>query len=237
MDNVLSSKIKEDVITNANNKVNALLKEGHKNSSLFCLFEDSTLLVENMILFIKTTQDILKSKGYRVNPKAKESVCAFYNFMKVQENSQGAFKFTLACSLDGIPAIFLSFYSHENPNISTCGNYEQPDNTIRVPLIFGCDSVFERSNLNKSPMTTFGITRSNLNKVRTRRTGRTENFNEPRDPNNVKQETKRHSRERHRNDSELDFSDIPDNISHESTIVDSIATRRYPRDGAFNRYG
>lgn len=240
MDYILSSASNQKVVEVATARINALIVNGEKESSVFCFGEDKHVILNNLRTMIRTMSSVLSEQDYRVNHAAYDQVKKHY-LQKLSErvgplsgktlrNCPALFdvlKVTVACALDGIPAIYLSYYPEPNPNISVCGLYEQPEFTIRVPLIFGSTSIYNETNKNRSAMISFGISVQNLKRARTRmRSIDLPNVNKqpprPQGAKHVEQPNAQPSGNRSESESEEVLGSIPNNISHETTIVDTL---------------
>lgn len=246
MNYVFSSSNNQKVIDTATTRINALLAgTGEKDSAVFCFGEDKHLILKNMRTYVRTVTDVLGENDYRVNHSAFDQIRRVY-LQKLSERIGplsdktyqncpalfDVFKFTVACSLDGIPAIFLSYYPNPNPNVSVCGLYEQPEFTLRVPLIYGSTSIYQH-NQNKSAMIAFGISVQNLKRIRTRMRGielpkGKQSSAKPEVTINDQQPPTQCSGEQSTGDYEEASGAVPSHISHEATIVDSIRARTIP---------
>ena len=245
MDHLLSWASHKSLTVSATECINALMKDGTKESFVFCFGEDKREVLKALKALVRTMTDVLGEHDYRVNHAAFDHVKK--NYLQRLSERVGSlsdktlnncpalfdvFKITMACSLDGIPAIFISYYPQGNPNVSVCGQYEQPEFTLRVPLIFGSTSIYNESNKNRSPMISFGISCQNLKKVRARlkTTGLPLTDKSPKLEASQydKQPTAQSGGESSDSEYEETFGGIPDNISHERTIVDTLRAGTFP---------
>lgn len=246
MNYVFSSATNQKVIDTATTRINTLLTgTGEKDSAVFCFGEDKHLILKNMRTYVRTITDVLGENDYRVNHSAFDQIRKLY-LQKLSERIGpladktfqncpalfDVFKFTVACSLDGIPAIFLSYYPNPNPNVSVCGQFEQPEFTLRVPLIYGSTSIY-KPNQNKSAMIAFGISVQNLRKIRTRMRGlelpkANKSSPKPGATINDQQPPAQYSGDQPPCDYEEASGAVPAHISHETTIVDTLRARSVP---------
>lgn len=242
MNNILTGDNKEEIIRVSQTRTLLLLEKGAKESTVFCLGHNKHRILLNINLYIQTSLNILKEKNYRVNSEAYDIIRKVYLQRlservgsldgKTLDNCPGlsdVVKFTLACSMDGIPAIFLSIFPNPNLNTSDCGKFEQPESTIRVPLIHGCDSIFIPPRRNYCPFGMYGVSRENLKIVRESLRNVFGNDTPlkmiTRDKNN-EFTPQRQGREKPRIEYFQEDCEIPKHVSHESTIVDTIRAVR-----------
>lgn len=255
MDELLRSKDLEQIANASKERIEGVIMDGCKNSTVFCLGEEKQSIVTNLKVFIDSALAVLSQNNHRINTQAFEHVLRDYNLRyaerignddsKNQNNHPPMFdvvKISFGSSMDGIPAVFIMHYPMGNLNISDCGRYEQPEYSVRIPLIYGSESIYVPKTKNKSPLVTFGISRDNLHAARS-------NFRQRNNPHckiNVRTKfkqiseehllgtgtnnhAKQHNAKQGRNNAiyDADASDgvIPRNATHETTIVDAIAAR------------
>lgn len=234
MNQILTNGYERQIRAYARTRINNFFENGIKDSTVFCLGEDKTIIEANIRTYVDTISKELKFRGYRVNEKIFYHIRRFYiqiwserignitdkNIMD-SPKVYDVIKFTLGAAHDGIPAVFCYYYPVDTDN--TDGEYVQPEFTLRVPLILGNTSVFRNRSDNKAAIFMFGISMESLSSVREhlsrliQKPAEVQPSNEIEDDDSIPMIPVTEAS----NDDTLEDV-MPENLNHATTMVDAI---------------
>lgn len=231
MNFILTEGKPRNVAYYARTRVKNLLEQGLKDSTVFCLGENKQNIVTNIKRYVESMIEELRERNFNVNVKAHSTLHKFYTYQYSERlgsmpptqavestRNYDVIKITIGAGHDGIPALFASFYPVDSLNVD-CG-YVQPDTTIRIPLVYGNNSVFRCRGDNKAAVTMFGISIPTLDEVRTHLSRIVQvpvplqAQSQAVDDDSVPMMTTPIV--------ETDDDSMPENITHAATVVDSI---------------